>query len=293
MIIHHHHKILLAFVAGLLVTGLALFALNRTTNAPEKYMPEQPQSGASPTAAPTSSAINTTKVVDLTYNFDEQTVYWPTAQPFKWEKESWGKSAGGWWYTAARYSASEHGGTHVDAPIHFAEGKASMDELPLQRLIGPAIKIDIRKACDQDRDYRLTVADIQAWEKDYGPIPANTIVLVQTGWGQFWPDKKRYLGTDVKGDTANLHFPGISKEAAEFLANERKANGVGIDTASLDYGQTKDFIAHQVLNGANIYGLENVAFLERVPPTGATLIALPMKIKGGTGGPVRIIALLP
>lgn len=293
MIIHHHHKILLAFVAGLLVTGLALFALNRTTNAPEKYVPEQPQSGASPTAAPTSSAINTAKVVDLTYNFDEQTVYWPTAQPFKWEKESWGKAAGGWWYTAARYSASEHGGTHVDAPIHFAEGKASMDELPLQRLIGPAIKIDIRKACDQDRDYRLTVADIQAWEKDYGPIPANTIVLVQTGWGQFWPDKKRYLGTDVKGDTANLHFPGISKEAAEFLANERKANGVGIDTASLDYGQTKDFIAHQVLNGANIYGLENVAFLERVPPIGATLIALPMKIKGGTGGPVRIIALLP
>lgn len=293
MIIHHHHKILLAFVAGLLVTGLALFALNRTTNAPEKYTPEQPQSGASPSAAPTSSAINTAKVVDLTYNFDEQTVYWPTAQPFKWEKESWGKAAGGWWYTAARYSASEHGGTHVDAPIHFAEGKASMDELPLQRLIGPAIKIDIRKACDQDRDYRLTVADIQAWEKDYGPIPANTIVLVQTGWGQFWPDKKRYLGTDVKGDTANLHFPGISKEAAEFLANERKANGVGIDTASLDYGQTKDFIAHQVLNGANIYGLENVAFLERVPPIGATLIALPMKIKGGTGGPVRIIALLP
>ena len=292
MIIHHHHKILLAFVAGLLVTGLALFTLNRTTKAPDKRESDQAQPGATP-STPQISAINTAKVIDLTYNFDEQTIYWPTAQPFKWEKESWGQSAGGWWYTAARYAASEHGGTHVDAPIHFGEGKASMDELPLQRLIGPAIKIDIRKACDQDRDYRLTVADIQAWEKDYGPIPANTIVLVQTGWGQFWPDKKRYLGTDVKGDTANLHFPGIAKEAAEFLANERRANGVGIDTASLDYGQTKDFIAHQVLNGANIYGLENVAFLERVPPTGATLIALPMKIKGGTGGPVRIIALLP
>lgn len=294
MIIHHHHKILLAFVAGLLVTGIVLFALNRTTKAPDKTASDQVQPDASPalTATPTT-AINTAKVVDLTYNFDEQTIYWPTAQPFKWEKESWGQSAGGWWYTAARYAASEHGGTHVDAPIHFGEGKASMDELPLQRLIGPAIKIDIRKACEQDRDYRLTVADIQAWEKDQGPIPANSIVLVQTGWGQFWPDKKRYLGTDVKGDTTNLHFPGISKEAAEFLATERKANGVGIDTASLDYGQTKDFIAHQVLNGANIYGLENVAFLERVPPTGATLIALPMKIKGSTGGPVRIIALLP
>ncbi len=292
MIIHHHHKILLAFIAGLLVTGLALFALNRTTNAPDKGANDQTQPGASPAAAPTG-AINTAKVVDLTYNFDEQTIYWPTAQPFKWEKEAWGQAAGGYWYTAARYSASEHGGTHMDAPIHFGAGKASMDELPLQRLIGPASKIDIRKACEHDRDYRLTVADINAWEKDYGPLPANTIVLIQTGWGQFWPDKKRYLGTDVKGDIANLHFPGLSKEAAEFLAKERKSSGVGIDTASLDYGQSKDFIAHQVLNGANIYGLENVAFLERVPPTGATLIALPMKIKGGTGGPVRIIALLP
>ncbi|MBI1761780.1 MAG: cyclase family protein [Acidobacteria bacterium] len=290
MVIHHHHKILLAFIAGLLVTGLALFAWNRPTKAPEKRDSDQAQPTSSPA---TTTALNTAKVVDLTYNFDDQTIYWPTAQPFKWEKEAWGRSAAGWWYTAGRYSASEHGGTHVDAPIHFGEGKASMDELPLQRLIGPVSKIDIRKACDQDRDYRLTVADIRAWEKDYGPLPAGNIVLVQTGWGQFWPDKKRYLGTAVKGDTANLHFPGISKEAAEFLAQERKVNGVGIDTASLDYGQTKDFIAHQVLNGANIYGLENVAFIERVPPIGATIIALPMKIKGGTGGPVRIVALLP
>ena len=229
----------------------------------------------------------------IRYSYDDQTIYWPTAQPFKWEKEAWGTSASGYWYTAARYAASEHGGTHVDAPIHFGEGKVALDELPLQRLIGPAVKIDVRKACEQDRDYRLTVADITAWEKDHGAIPANAIVLVHTGWGQFWPDKKRYLGTDAKGDTANLHFPGISKEAAEFLARERKPSGVGIDTASMDYGQSKDFIAHQVLNGANIYGLENVAFLERVPPTGATLLALPMKIKGGSGGPLRIVAEVP
>ena len=287
---NHQHKILLAFIAGLLVTALALFVLNRTTNAPEKGANEQAQHT---TPSATTTGINTAKVVDLTYSYDDQTIYWPTAQPFKWEKEAWGTSASGYWYTAARYAASEHGGTHVDAPIHFGEGKVALDELPLQRLIGPAVKIDVRKACEQDRDYRLTVADITAWEKDHGAIPANAIVLVHTGWGQFWPDKKRYLGTDAKGDTANLHFPGISKEAAEFLARERKPSGVGIDTASMDYGQSKDFIAHQVLNGANIYGLENVAFLERVPPTGATLLALPMKIKGGTGGPVRIVALLP
>ncbi len=118
-------------------------------------------------------------------------------------------------------------------------------------------------------------------------------MLVRTGWGRFWPDRKNYLGSDVPKDTANLHFPGLSREAAEFLARERKVDGVGIDTASIDPGQSRDFIAHQILNGADIYGLENVANLDKLPATGATLIALPMKIQRGTGGPVRIVAILP
>jgi kynurenine formamidase len=236
--------------------------------------------------------IDASKLVDLTYPFDESTIYWPTAKPFQWEKESWGTSPGGWWYTAGRYSASEHGGTHVDAPIHFGKDKQTMDELRLNQLVAPAVVIDISEKCNGNPDYRLSADDLQAWEKAHGQIPKGSIALVLTGWGRFWPDKKKYLGSDVPGDTAHLHFPGISKAAAEFLV-ERKVAGVGLDTASLDYGATKDFIAHQVLNGADIYGLENVANLEKVPATGATLIALPMKIKGGTGGPVRIVALLP
>ena len=139
----------------------------------------------------------------------------------------------------------------------------------------------------------MSVADIKQWERQHGRIEAGAVVLVRTGWGRFWPDRKTYLGSDAPGDTANLHFPGISREAAELLARERRIDGVGIDTASLDFGQSKDFIAHRILNGANIYGLENVANLERLPAVGATIIALPMKIKGGSGGPVRIIALLP
>jgi kynurenine formamidase len=282
------HKVLLALIAALLVAGFVLFAVNRKSQAPEKGVADQPAQTATQT-----STINEAKVVDLTYSFDENTIYWPTAQPFKWEKESWGKSAGGYWYTAARYAASEHGGTHLDAPIHFGEGKASIDELAPSRLIGPAVVLDVRQACEKDADYRVTLNDLTTWEKNNGQIPAGAIVLAHTGWGRYWPDKKRYLGTDKAGDTANLHFPGYSREAAEFLAQQRQIDAVGIDTPSIDHGPSKDFSAHQILNGANIYGLENVAHLERVPPTGATIIALPMKIKGGTGGPVRILAILP
>lgn len=239
------------------------------------------------------SPIDESKLIDLTWNFDDRTIYWPTAKPFQWEKESWGKSAGGFWYTAARYSASEHGGTHLDSPVHFAEGKMHMDEIPVTKLVGPGVVIDISVPCQKAPDYLLSVEDITAWENAHGRIPEQSIILIRTGWGRFWPDRKRYLGSDVAGDVANLHFPGISRQAAEFLAKDRTIDGIGIDTASLDHGQSKDFIAHQILNGANIYGLENVANLERLPATGATIIAMPMKIKGGTGGPVRIIALLP
>ncbi len=238
-------------------------------------------------------ALDEARVIDLTYSFDDKTIYWPTAKPFTWEKEAWGVSTGGYWYTAARFAASEHGGTHLDAPLHFGEGKQAVDEIPLAKLISPAVVINITDACNKDAAYRLTVEDITAWENKNGRIPNDSIVLVYTGWGKFWGDKKMYLGTDVAGDVANLRFPGISSEAAKLLTEQRRIEAVGIDTASIDYGLTKDFIAHQILNGANIYALENVANMEKLPAKGATLIALPMKIKGGTGGPTRIIALLP
>jgi|SRR5215469_1091229 len=245
-------------------------------------------------ARPSTSlvAIDPAKVVDLTYSFDETTIYWPTAKPFEWKKESWGISAGGYWYAAARYAASEHGGTHLDSPIHFGKGREAADEIPVSKLVGPAVVIDVSGACAKDPDYRVSADDVAGWQRANGKIPAGAIILIHTGWGKFWPDKRRYLGSDAPGDTANLHFPGFSREAAEALA-AMPIRGVGIDTASMDYGPSKDFIAHQILNGANLYGLENVANLEKVPPTGATLIALPMKIKGGSGAPARIIAVLP
>lgn len=239
-----------------------------------------------------AAAIDESRLVDLTYSYDDRTIYWPTAEPFRWEKEAWGRTEAGYWYSAGRYAGSEHGGTHLDAPIHFAEGKQTADAIPLSKLVGPAVVIDISEASARDRDYRLSASDITAWEATHGRLPEGAILLVRTGWGKYWGDAKAYLGTDRKGDTANLHFPGLSREAAELLV-ERKVDAVGIDTASLDHGPSQDFIAHRILNEADIYGLENVASLEALPATGATVIALPMKIAGGTGGPVRILAVLP
>jgi kynurenine formamidase len=242
--------------------------------------------------AQTRPAIDTSKLIDLTYDYDEKTIYWPTAKPFEFQRESWGMSPGGYWYSAGRYTASEHGGTHLDSPIHFGKGQATTEQIPLSKLIAPVIVVDVTQACAANRDYRLSAADLKKWEQANGAIPAGCIAMTRTGWGRYWPDKKRYLGTDHPGDTANLRFPGIARDAALLLV-ERRVAGVAIDTASMDYGQSKDFTAHQALNGAGIYGLENIANLEKVPLKGATVIALPMKIKGGSGGPVRIVALLP
>jgi kynurenine formamidase len=231
--------------------------------------------------------------LDLTYAFDQETVYWPKNKPFQWEKTDWGMTTGGYWYASATYAASEHGGTHMDAPIHFGDRKSTVDQIPVSRLIGPAMVVDVRPQCAADPDYELTVQDLQSWELRHGRIPGGALVLMLTGWGRHWPDRTRYLGSATPDAADTLHFPGFSRAAADFLVSQRAVRGVGIDTASIDPGRSRDFPAHRVVNGADVYALENVASLDRLPPTGAVVIALPMKIRGGTGGPVRIIALLP
>jgi kynurenine formamidase len=153
--------------------------------------------------------------------------------------------------------------------------------------------VTIRRQADKDADYLLKVEDLRAWEKLYGTIPAGAIVLIHTGWGRYWGDRKRYFGTDEPGNVSDLHFPGVSKESAEFLAKQRNVNSVGIDTPSIDHGPSRDFIVHQILGAANVPIFENVAALETLPAKGATIFALPMKIQGGSGAPLRIFAVLP
>lgn len=243
--------------------------------------------------ASASAEIEERKLLDLTYPLDEQTIAWPKNKPFTRENTAWGNAAGGYWYASGEFSMSEHVGTHLDAPIHFAEGMQSVDEIPIQKLVASAVVIDVTAAVETNRDYRLTQHDLENWEARHGTIPPGAVVLMYTGWGKRWPDRERYLGSDTPSDPKTLHFPGFSKEAADFLVMQRKIDGVGLDTPSIDYGPSQDFIVHQIINGANLYGLENLANLDKLPPKGAILVALPIKIRGGTGGPVRVIAILP
>jgi len=245
------------------------------------------------TVASATDALDAQQVVDLTYEFSAETHHWPTAKPFHFEKVAEGRTVGGFWYSSYNYGGSEHVGTHLDAPFHFAEGKWTAEQIPLAQLIGPGVIIDVSRQAEKDADYSLQLTDIRAWERVHGRIPSGAIVLIRSGWGKFWGDRKRYFGTDAPGDTDHLHFPGLSKEAAEFLVKQRRVKAVGIDTPSIDHGPSKDFPTHQILGTANLPIFENVAKLNRLPAKRTTVYAIPMKIKGGSGAPLRIFAILP
>jgi kynurenine formamidase len=232
--------------------------------------------------------------IDLTHPFNQASVYWPTAETFEKEEVFVGQTEGGWYYTAYNFSAAEHGGTHLDAPIHFAEGALTADAIPVDQMIGPAFVVDVSAAAAEDVDYQVSAADIEAFEAEHGPIPEGAIVLINTGRAGLYADRERYMGTAERGEAAvaKLHFPGLGKDGAELLV-ARRIGGVGIDTPSIDHGQTKDFATHVTLMTNDIPAFENVADMSELPPTGATVVALPMKIEGGSGGPLRIVAHLP
>ena len=247
-----------------------------------------------PVMAQRSPVLPTGRVVDLTHAFDASSVYWPTAEPFKLETDFEGMTEKGYYYSAYRYSAAEHGGTHLDSPVHFAKGRHTVDQIPLQQLMGAAVVVDVTSQCAGNPDYQVGVADFQNWERRNGRIAAGTIVLLRTGFGKYYPDRKKYLGTEERGAdaVAKLHFPGLDPAAARWLTQNRSIKAIGLDTPSIDYGQSTLFESHRILFEKNIPAFENVANLEQLPLKGFSVIALPMKIKGGSGGPLRIVALL-
>lgn len=248
-------------------------------------------SSAPPPAPPPDDPFAAMQWIDLTHSYDAATIFWPTGKPFEHAQTSWGETEGGYFYSSYDFAVSEHAGTHVDAPIHFIAGGATVDNVPLDDLIGPAVVIDVVSQAAADRDYLASVEDLSKYEAEYGPITAEDVVLIRTGWSSRWPNTLEYMGDDRPGRADELHFPGIAPELAEILA-QRGIKAVGIDTASIDYGPSKDFRTHQILLGAGVTGLENLTGLEALPERGAWLIAMPMKIGDGSGAPARIAALV-
>lgn len=234
------------------------------------------------------------RLVDLTHAFNDRTLYWPTSpSAFALQRLAFGLTEGGWFYAANAFATPEHGGTHVDAPIHFAAQGHASHEIPLDRLIAPAVVIDVSTRAGGNPDYRLTREDVFGFEREHGRIANGTIVLLRTGWSRYWPDRKAYLGDDRPGDASNLHFPSYGEAAARLLVEERRVAALGADVASIDYGASKDFIVHRVASAANVPGFENLTNLDQLSPTGVVVVALPMKIEGGSGGPLRAVAIVP
>lgn len=235
------------------------------------------------------------RIVDLTHSFGSDTIVWPTEQDFKLVVQHAEDTVGGYYYASNRVEMPEHGGTHLDAPIHFSKGKQTLDQIPIERLVGGGIRIDVTVQCARDRDHRVATSDFERWEAEHGRIPNHAIILLNTGYARFWPSRKDYLGTEVRGQEGvrALHFPGLHPEAATWLVRERQVKAVGIDTASIDYGQSTKFETHVALLSQNVPVFENLADLDNLPDRGFDVIALPMKIAGGTGGPLRIIAVVP
>jgi kynurenine formamidase len=264
-------------VRAVLVAGLALTA----------------RAAAAQVQDPAPVDLRNVDLVDLTHAFEERTLYWPTS-PFGFEVDTlaWGPTEGGFFYSSLAIRAPEHGGTHLDAPIHFDEAGRTADRIPLEQLVAPAVVLDVAEQAAADRDYALTVADVEAFESRHGRIRPGTIVLLRTGWDRFYGDRAAYFGSDREGDASDLHFPSYGEEAARLLV-DRGAAVLGVDTPSIDHGPSADFRVHRAAAAAQVPGLENLANLDRLPATGALVIALPIKTAGGSGGPARVIALVP
>jgi kynurenine formamidase len=243
--------------------------------------------------APWPAALASARMVDLTQPYNADTVSWPTSPTrFVLERHAYGQTDGGYFYAANSLCTPEHGGTHLDAPIHFFEGRRTTEQVPLEQLIAPAVVIDVSAQAGADRDYRMTAGDVLAFEEQHGRIAAGTMVLMRTGWDRHWPDAATYLGDDTPGDASRLSFPGYGVDAAELLVRDRRVGVLGIDTASIDYGRSTDFMVHRIAAEENVPGLENLMSLGALPATGALVIALPMKVEGGSGGPLRAVALV-
>src|SRR6195256_1084990 len=259
--------------SNILVLCLALFFALRSQNTHHDSVLEGVPSGK-------------TRVLDLSYAINDKLVPWPGDEKFFEATVNASVEKNG--YFTRSFWMLEHYGTHLDAPIHFPPGKTTVDRIPAKQFFGPAVVLDVSVEGAKDADYQMPVSRVEEWEKKHGRIVEGSIVLLRTGWASRWPDAGKYRNTDAQG---KMHFPGFSAEAAKLLI-ERGASGLGCDTLSVDYGASSDYSVHHLALGAGLYHLENLADLREVPAAGAFLMVAPIKLEGGSGGAVRVFALI-
>ena len=259
-----------ASIVVVILAALSMFSLHKDHN------------DSTPEGVPSKA-----RILDLSYAINDKLVPWPGDEKFFEAKVNATIEKNG--YFTRSFWMLEHYGTHLDAPAHFPPGKTTVDQIPVKQLFGAAVVIDVRAEGSKDADYQLPAARIEDFEKKYGRIPEGAIVLLRTGWASRWPDVRKYRNQDAKG---KMHFPGFSVEAAKALIL-RKVSGLGCDTLSIDYGASEDFAVHHVSLGAGLYHLENLADLGELPEAGASLIVAPIKLEGGSGGAVRVFAIIP
>jgi kynurenine formamidase len=274
-----------ALLGGLAVDWLAVQFETGTSTASEVAGSDKP----APSATLDELCAGHLKIVDLTWPLNSQGAFWPgdNYQPFELRTIATIERNG---VLSKAFSMAEHQGTHIDAPNHFAVGRPSVDAIPPADLFAQGVVIDVSHSAAEDGDYRLSLEDIQAWEHRHGQIPRQAVVLLSTGRGQYFMDPPRYRGADDKG---RMHFPGFSAAAVQFLLDKREIRGIGIDTLSNDYGLSRDFAVHHLVANAGRYGLENLANLDKLPARGFYLFAAPIKIENGSGGPTRVLAIIP
>lgn len=233
-----------------------------------------------------AEALEGTRVIDLGHPLTERMPVYPGGTPFSARVQGTVEKDG---YFIREFTVGEHTGTHVDAPAHFSPGASTVDQLPVESLTGPAAVVDVSARVAENADYEVTVEDLEAWERRHGTLGPRHIVLIRTGWAARWPDATRYLNADAAGV---MHFPGVSLAASQWL-DARRVRGLGIDTLSTDPGPSQTFTQHRHFLGAGGYHIENLADLSALPPTGASLVVLPVAVQGGSGAPARVLAFLP
>jgi len=225
-------------------------------------------------------------VHDLTHTFTPKIPVFPAFKPVQIRpKFSIAKDG----FFANEITFDEHTGTHMDAPAHFVAGAQTADRMPADRFFAPLAVISIEARAAKNADALLTVDDVLEWEKRNGRLPAGAFVAMSSGWGSRVSNAERFLNKDSKG---TMHAPGFSEEVATFLVKERDIVGAGVDTLSLDAASASKFVAHLALLGAGKYGVELIANLNAVPPSGATIIVGAPKHEGASGGPCRVYAVV-